>query len=71
MVRRAAREARPCVEFILHSSELMPGGSPTFPGEHEIETLYAHLEELFAVSSQFFRGGTLAEFAESYQAVAV
>ena len=71
LVRRAAREARPCVEFILHSSELMPGGSPTFPGEHQIETLYAHLEELFGVSSQFFRGGTLAEFAESYQAVAV
>jgi len=62
VVRRAAAEKRPYVEFMLHSSEFMPGGSPTFPGEREIETLYAHLEELFAFSSRHFSGATLAEY---------
>lgn len=70
LVRRAAQQARPCVEFMLHSSEFMPGGSPVFPGEREIETLYAHLDELFATASRHFSGATLAEFAGTYQAAA-
>jgi len=65
IVRRAVREERSCVEFMLHSSEFMPGGSPTFPGEREIDTLYGHLEQLFAESSGFFAGATLAEFRET------
>jgi len=65
VVRRAHQEQRSCVEFMLHSSEFMPGGSPTFPGEREIDTMYGHLEELFAESSRFFAGATLAEFRET------
>ena len=70
LVRRAACEARPCVEFMLHSSEFMPGGSPTFPGDREIEMLYSHLEELFGVAGKHFGGATLTEFAASYRASA-
>lgn len=33
--------------FMLHSSELMPGGSPTFKTEGGIEILYEHLEIIF------------------------
>lgn len=33
--------------FMLHSSELMPGGSPTFRNEIEIEALYDEISEIF------------------------
>lgn len=39
---------QPVLEFMLHSSELMPGGSPTFDTEEKIERLYAHLATIFA-----------------------
>jgi hypothetical protein len=65
IVRRALREECSCIEFMLHSSEFMPGGSPTFPGEREIDAMYGHLEELFAESSRFFAGSTLTEFRET------
>lgn len=38
--------------FMLHSSEMMPGGSPSFPDEESIETLYRCLEKLFAEAKQ-------------------
>lgn len=51
--------------FMIHSSELMPGGSPTFPNEQSIEQLYNDLEKLFAYVSQFFDGRTLAEYTKT------
>lgn len=66
---RAARGARmtgaPCVEFFLHSSELMPGGSPRFRTPAAIERLYASLEVLFEYLSAWCKGTTLAEFHAS------
>lgn len=64
----ARRDARPHVEFMLHSSEFMPGGSPTFPTPERIEALYRDLEALFAEASRDFAGLTLAEFAERFAA---
>ncbi len=63
VLRRALRDGRPYVEFMLHSSEFMPGGSPTFPSERSIESLYADMERLFARASREFTGATLSEFA--------
>jgi len=40
MLGRAAAERRNYVEFMLHSSELMPGGSPLFPTRRHVEALY-------------------------------
>lgn len=54
---------RPYAQLILHSSELMPGGSPYFPGSRDVETLYADLDALFTHAGQRFRGATLSEFA--------
>ena len=68
IVKRAEEDGRPYVEFMLHSSELMPGGSPTFPDEHSIETLYNHLEQLFAVAARAFKGATLREYRADYVA---
>jgi hypothetical protein len=63
---RAARTARAQgaahVEFSLHSSELMPGGSPTFRGASDIERLYECLEILFDELSSWCRGMTLKQF---------
>ena len=63
---RAARGARAedaaHLEFALHSSELMPGGSPTFRDEWDIERLYDRLEMLFEYLSTWCRGMTLKEF---------
>ena len=37
----------PVVELAVHSSELMPGGSPTFRTKEEVESLYTSLRALF------------------------
>jgi hypothetical protein len=51
------------VQFMLHSSEFMPGGSSVFPDEAAIERLYADLEVLFGEAQRRFEGATLTEFA--------
>jgi len=66
-VARAVRsEGTTHVEFMLHSSELMPGGSPTFPGTSDIDRLYDYLEILFEGLQQWCHGMTLKEFHESF-----
>lgn len=48
--------------FMIHSSELMPGGSPTFPDQKSIELLYDHLEKIFDYISEKYIGCTLEEY---------
>ncbi|NIG62283.1 MAG: deacetylase [Serratia symbiotica] len=50
------------LEFMLHSAEFMPGGSPTFKTEQDIEGLYRDLEQLFDWLRQRTVGMTLAEY---------
>lgn len=62
-VARAARaECVAHLEFMLHSSELMPGGSPTFRNASDIERLYESLEILFEDLSTWCCSMTLKEF---------
>ncbi|HEX4649674.1 MAG TPA: hypothetical protein VH111_12655 [Steroidobacteraceae bacterium] len=65
-LRRAARGARArgasYLQLTLHSSELMPGGSPTFRTAEAIERLYETLEILFEELATWCRGMTLNEF---------
>ncbi|HXG05480.1 MAG TPA: deacetylase [Candidatus Binatia bacterium] len=58
----AVAERRRYVQCMLHSSELMPGGSPSFPSEASIERLYEHLEQLFGHVTRYGVGTTLADF---------
>jgi hypothetical protein len=58
----ARRQERDHVEFMLHSSEFMAGGSPNFTNEASIEKLYADLEQLFESASEHFNGSTLTEY---------
>lgn len=51
-------------EFMMHSSEFMPGGSPYFPDEKAIEELFINLDEIFLNARALgFNGATLAEYA--------
>ena len=53
------------LEFMLHSSELMPGGSPYFSTPIQIEKLYRDMEELFRyISSLGYIGQTLEDYAK-------
>lgn len=48
--------------FMIHSSELMPGGSPTFPDENSIESLYGDLKDLFSYIAEDHVGKSLKEY---------
>lgn len=49
--------------FMLHSSELMPGGSPTFTNKSDIERLYEDLESIFSlIVKKGYVGITLREY---------
>lgn len=52
------------IMFMLHSSELMPGGSPTFLDDESIEELYKQLRELFTYASKNFEGMTIGAYGE-------
>jgi hypothetical protein len=62
IVEQVLVEGRSYAEFMLHSSEFMPGGSPTFRTEADIEGLFNDLAVLFSAVHGRFRGATLAEF---------
>jgi hypothetical protein len=66
VVDDVAAERRDYLEFTLHSSEFMAGGSPTFRTEGDIERLYADLEILFERVSRHFVGATLSGFAQEF-----
>lgn len=51
--------------FMIHSSELMPGGSPNFPNEGSIETLYMVIGKTFAHAAELgFEGQGMTAFAK-------
>ncbi|RDU24789.1 polysaccharide deacetylase family protein [Anaerosacchariphilus polymeriproducens] len=52
------------IEFMIHSSELMPAGSPTFDTEEKIEKLYEDLEILFSKICLNFEGIGLTDYAK-------
>jgi hypothetical protein len=68
LLDQARQERWPYVEFMLHSSELLPGGSPTFGNEASIEKLYEDLEALFDAAAGHFQGATLSEFCDFWVA---
>ena len=51
------------IMFMLHSSEMMPGGSPTFQNKDSIEQMYSDCEEIFKTAHHTFEGITLRDYA--------
>lgn len=69
-VARAARAERLThLEFMVHSSELMPGGSMTSRNISDIDRLYEHLEILFEQLSSWCFGVTLKAFEARFRNV--
>ena len=66
VVEKSFAMKRPCVQLALHSSNLMPGGSPAFQKERDVEKLYESWHRLFSVVSTKFRGATVAEFRREF-----
>lgn len=64
LVRYAEKEECDYLEFMIHSSELMPGGSPTFKNARSIEKMYYHLETVFDRISSSYKGISLEKYAE-------
>jgi hypothetical protein len=62
IVDKVVADGRDYAEFMLHSSEFMPGGSPTFRDETSIERLYADLRALFTRVHERFEGLTLTQY---------
>ena len=62
IVQQAKRRNADYLMFILHSSEMMPGGSPTFNTPERIEKLYEDLEVLFSEISKDFEGISVADY---------
>ena len=53
--------------FMIHSSELMPGGSPNFPDEESIDDLFAVIEKTFSHAAELgFKGQGMSGFARDY-----
>ena len=67
LAQSVARKGDAYLQFMLHSSELMPGGSPTFPDSSSIEKLYVQLEQLFVLIATMYKGETLKEHAARIQ----
>jgi hypothetical protein len=55
------------IMFMLHSSEFMPGGSPTFDTEQKIEKLYQDLNVLFDQLDRYYTGCTIRSYGEVLQ----
>jgi len=66
LLRHTKRTKKSYAQFMLHSSELMPGGSPTFPENRDIEQLYADLEILFSHVQGHFWGETLSGYHQKF-----
>lgn len=59
------------VEYMLHSSEFMPGGSPGFPTAESIDNLYCNLEALFVwLQARGYQGITLSDYARKLELAA-
>ena len=67
LIDRVSVSADEYLMFMLHSSELMPGGSPRFRTGESIEALYRLLKELFAYIAHNFEGMTLREYYKEKQ----
>lgn len=59
------------LEFMIHSSELMPGGSPYTMCELDVEHFYKRVEEVFSYvnNATDYRGITLTDYYQNYEQI--
>lgn len=60
-----SKEKSDYMMFMIHSSELMPGGSPNFQSKDSIESLYVVIEKIFEKARSLdYQGITLKDYYE-------
>jgi hypothetical protein len=63
----ARKDDLPMIEFMIHSSELVAGGSPYAKDEAALDKLYKNLESMLLLFKKEQLGASTAlEFAESF-----
>lgn len=63
--KTAIKEGVPVLQFMIHSSELIPGGSMYNRNDASIETLYKKMDTFFAyIKNNEIPGVTLSEYAQ-------
>lgn len=62
LIKQRAKSNVDYVEFMLHSSELMAGGSPNFQTKESIQKLYYDLDILFSYATSIYSGSSLSDF---------
>ena len=61
--RKAEKDNNGYLEFMIHSSELMPGGSPYFKDEEDIEVLFSVMDSYFSwVANNGYQGYSLSQY---------
>lgn len=68
IIDKTIENGKDYAEFMIHSSELMPGGSPTFKSKNHIEGLYRDLRMLFDIANKSFNGATMLEYYNYFNA---
>lgn len=62
------KEGELYLEFMIHSAELMPGGSPYFKTEADIELLYSIMDHFFGqIVSEGYVGMTLSDYIDAWK----
>ncbi|WP_207655574.1 hypothetical protein [Desulfocucumis palustris] len=64
LIETVGRQDTDYLMFMLHSSEMMPGGNTSFTTEQRVDELFGCIELLFSVISQNYRGVTLKQYRE-------
>lgn len=68
LVDKVSTEKSDYIMFMIHSSELMPGGSPIFQTNESVEILYSMIEEIFIkVSELGYVGKTLRQYRQEFK----
>ncbi len=62
LIKETERKGLDYLEFMIHSSELMPGGSPYTKDEVAVESFYEKMEKVFEYVSKDYTGITLRDF---------
>ena len=68
IVEEAKAKRRPYLEMVIHSSELMPLGSPNTADPMYVEQLYQDLHAMFSLVQKTFVGMTLSEYRQAWMA---
>lgn len=62
LINQMEKEGTQYLEFMIHSSELMPGGSPYGKDEAAVERLYQRMEQIFDLVSNTYEGISMADY---------